>query len=166
MEQWWAERRWLRRHTMAAPFGIFAATMLLTLSLEQWQWPGPAGWDRAGGLVDLGAVFYGMTAVAVERSIWFMFWAWDQRQKVRAKLREEGRQKGLAEGRDEGEAIGLEKGEAIGLEKGEAIGLEKGEAIGQAATAQRYKTWLTKVAEEQGIELAELLPPDEDAPVC
>ena len=150
MEQWWTERRWLRRHTMAAPFGIFAATMLLTLSLEQWQWPGPAGWDRAGGLVDLGAVFYGMTAVAVERSIWFMFWAWDQRQKVRAKLREEGRQKGLAEGRDEG------------LAEGEAIGLEKG----QAATAERFEKWLTQVAEKRGIELAELLPPDEDAPVC
>ena len=150
MEQWWAERRWLRRHTMAAPFGIFAATMLLTLYLEQWQWPGPAGWDRAGGLVDLGAVFYGMTAVAVERSIWFMFWAWDQRQKVRAKLREEGRQKGLAEGRDEGEAIGLEKGRAEGA----------------TATAERFEKWLTQVAEEQGIELTKLLPPDEDAPVC
>ena len=135
---------------MAAPFGVFAATMLLTLCLEQWQWPGPAGWDRASGLVDLGAVFYGMAAVAAERSIRLMFWAWEQHQKVRAKLRAEG------------EAIGLEKGEAIGLEKGEAIGLEKG----QAATAERYETWLTKVAAERGIELAELLPPDEDAPVC
>ena len=142
MEQWWAERRWLRRHAMVAPFGVFAATMLLTLYLEQWQWPGPAGWDRAAGLVDLGAVFYGMAAVAVERSIWFMFWALDQRQKVRAKLREEGRQKGLSEG--------------------EAIGLAKG----QAATAERFEKWLTQVAEKRGIELSELLPPDEDAPVC
>ena len=116
----------------------FAATLLLTLYLEQWQWPGPAGWDRAGGLVDLGAVFYGMAAVAVERSIWFMFWAWDQRQKVRAKLREEGRQKGLSEGREEG----------------------------ATATAERFEKWLTQVAEKRGIELAELLPPDEDAPVC
>ena len=131
---------------MAAPFGVFAATMLLTLALEQWQWPGPTGWDRASGLVDLGAVFYGMTAVVVERSIWLMFWAWDQRQKVRAKLREEGRQKGLSEG--------------------EAIGLEKGEAIGQAATAERFEKWLTQVAEKRGIDLAELMPPDEDAPVC
>ena len=92
MDHWWAEKRWLRRHTMAAPFGIFAATMLLTLSREQWRWPGPAGWDRAGELVDLGAVFYGMAAVAVERSIRFMFWAWEQHQKVREQLREEGRQ--------------------------------------------------------------------------
>ena len=71
-----------------------------------------------------------------------MFWAWEQHQKVRAKLRAEG--------------------EAIGLEKGEAIGLAKG----QAATAERFEKWLTQVAEEQGIELTKLLPPDEDAPVC
>ena len=100
MEHWWAERRWLRRHVAVAPFGVFAATMLLTLYREQWQWPGPAGWDRAAGLVDLGAVFYGMAAVAVARSIRFMFWAWEQHQKVRAQLREEGRQEVLKESAD------------------------------------------------------------------
>ena len=83
-----------------------------------------------------------------------VFWAWEQHQKVRAKLREEGRQKGLAEGRDEG------------LAEGEAIGLEKGRAKGQAATAERFEKWLTQVAEKRGIALAELMPPDEDAPVC
>lgn len=34
-------------------------------------------------------------------------------------------------------------------------------AEGQAETAQRYDTWLAKIAEEKGIELAELLPPEE-----
>ncbi len=140
MEQWWAERRWLRRHAVVAPFGVFAATMLLTLYLEQWQWPGPAGWDRAASLADLGAIFYAMAAVAVERSIRIMFWAWDQHKKVQAKLRAEG--------------------EAIGLAKGEAVGRAKGEAIGATATAQRYEKWLAKVAQERGIDLAELLPPD------
>ena len=146
MEHWWADRRWLRRHAVAAPFGVFAATMLLTLYLEQWQWPGPEGWDRAAVLADLGAVCYAMAAVAVERSIRFMFWAWEQHKKVRAQLREEGRQKGLAEG--------------------EAIGLAAGEAKGASATAQRYENWLSKVAEARGIDLAELLPPDDSAQKC
>ena len=127
--------------------------MLLTLYLEQWQWPGPEGWGRAASLVDLGAVFYAMAAVVVERSIRLMFWAWDQHKKVQAKLRAEGA------------AIGREEGEAIGLAKGEAVGLAKGEAVGRAedatATAQRYEKWLAKVAQEKGIDLAELLPPDD-----
>ena len=133
MEQWWAERCWLRRHAAAAPFGIFAATMLLTLYLEQWQWPGPSIWQQAASLVDLGAVFYAMAAVAVERSIRLMFWAWEQHKKVRAQLRAEGRVEGRAEGRAEG----------------------------AAATTQRYEKWLAKVAEERGIDLSDLLPPDE-----
>ena len=77
-----------------------------------------------------------------------MFWAWDQHKKVQAKLRAEG------------EAIGLAKGEAVGLAKGEAVGLAKGET----ATAQRYEKWLAKVAQERGIDLAELLPPDDSSP--
>ena len=145
MEQWWAERRWLRRHAVVAPFGVFAATMLLALYLEQWQWPGSEGWGKAASLVDLGAVFYAMAAVAVERSIRLMFWAWDQHKKVQAKLRAEG----AAIGRAEGEAIGLAKGEAVGR------------AEGATATAQRYEKWLAKVAQEKGIDLAELLPPDD-----
>ena len=68
-----------------------------------------------------------------------MFWAWEQHKKVRAQLREEGRQKGLAEG--------------------EAIGLAKG----ANAAARRYENWLDKVAKERGIALAELLPPDDGA---
>ena len=32
---------------------------------------------------------------------------------------------------------------------------------GRAEVAQRYESWLTKVAEEKGIPLAELLPPEE-----
>ena len=137
MKQWWEERRWLRRHAMAAPFGIFAATMLITWYVEQGQWQGPASWRVAGSLVDLGTVFYAMAAVVVERSIRFMFWALEQHQKWRARMREEGR----AEGRAEGVAVGR--------------------AQAEAATARRYEDWLAKVAEERGIDLAELLPPNE-----
>ena len=145
MKQWWEERRWLRRHAMAAPFGIFAATMLITWYVEQGQWQGPASWRVAGSLVDLGTVFYAMAAVVVERSIRFMFWALEQHQKWRARMREEGR----AEGRAEGVAVGRAEGVAVGR------------AQAEAATARRYEDWLAKVAEERGIDLAELLPPDE-----
>ena len=133
MKQWWEERRWLRRHAMVAPFGIFAATMLVTWYVEQGQWQGPASWRVAGSLVDLGTVFYMMAAVGVERSIRFMFWALEQHQKWRARMREEGRAEGVAIGR----------------------------AQAEAATARRYEDWLAKVAKERGIELAELLPPNE-----
>lgn len=125
MDEWWEEMRWLRRHAMAAPFGIFAATLLLTYWKEQGQWAGSASLEPAAGLVDLGAVLYAMAAVLAERGVRLMFWAWDERKKWRAKAREEG----LAEGR--------------------------------AETAQRYESWLAKVAAEKGIALAELLPPEE-----
>ena len=66
-----------------------------------------------------------------------MFWALEQHQKWRARMREEGR----AEGRAEGVAVGR--------------------AQAEAATVRRYEDWLAKVAKERGIDLAELLPPNE-----
>ncbi len=87
MDEWWEERRWLRRHAMAAPFGIFATTLLITCWLEQWQRLGRAGWGLASEQVDLGTVVYAMTAVLFERGVKFMFWALDQRRKWRAKMR-------------------------------------------------------------------------------
>ena len=90
MAQWWEETRWLRLHVLAAPFGVFAATLLYTLYLEQWHWQGRASWELAGSQVDMGAVPYGMAAVAAERSVVFMFWALEQRRKWRAQLRAEG----------------------------------------------------------------------------
>lgn len=133
----WEERRWLRRHVTFAPFGIFTATLLLACWLSQWEWQGKATWELAAGQVDLGAVVYAMVAVLAERGVRLMFWAWDQRKKWRAQMRAEARAEGLAEGR------------------------EAGREEGRAKTAQRYDTWLAKVAEERGIELAELLPPEE-----
>ena len=62
-----------------------------------------------------------------------MFWALDERRKWRAKWRAEARAEGKTEGKAEG----------------------------KAEAARRYERWLAKVAEEKGIELAELLPPEE-----
>ena len=101
MAQWWEETRWLRLHVLAAPFGVFAATLLYTLYLEQWHWQGRASWELAGSQVDMGAVLYGMAAVAAERSVVFMFWALAQRRKWQERLREEGRQEGVASNRKE-----------------------------------------------------------------
>ena len=82
---------------MAAPFGIFATTLLITYWLEQWQWHGRAGWGLVSEQVDLGTVAYAMAAVLFERGVRLMFWAWDERKKWRARAREEGRAEGRAE---------------------------------------------------------------------
>ena len=139
MDEWWEERRWLRRHAMAAPFGIFAVTLLITFWLEGWQWRGQASWEIMAEQVDIGTVVYAMAAVLFERGVRLMFWALDERRKWRARWRAEAQAEGRAEGRAEGMAEG------------------------EAAEAQRYENWLTKVAEEKGIPLAELLRPREDA---
>lgn len=75
----WRESRWIRRHAIAAPFGIFAATVLLVARSGQWS-----GWESlesAATLVDLGAVLYAMVAVLVERGTNMIFWALEQRKK-------------------------------------------------------------------------------------
>ena len=71
--------RWLRRHAIAAPFGIFAATALLVVRSGQWD-----GWESlemAAGLIDLGAVLYAMVAVLVERGVDMVFWALERKRK-------------------------------------------------------------------------------------
>ena len=145
MAQWWEETRWLRLHVLAAPFGVFAATLLYTLYLEQWHWQGRASWELAGAQVDMGAVLYGMAAVAAERSVVFMFWALAQRRKWQERLREEGRQEGKEEGREEGREEGLEEGRQEGVD----------------STWQHFENWLAKVSEERNIALDELMPPKE-----
>ena len=138
----WQERRWLRRHAMVAPFGVFAATLLLTLYLKQWQWHGRDSWELATSQVDLGAVLYAMAAVLVERGVRVMFWALDERRKWRAQWR----------------AAAMAEGHAAGL----ALGHAEGQAEGRAETRQQYHDWLAKVAQKRGIPLDELLPPNRD----
>ena len=95
-DEWW-ERRWLRRHAIVAPFGIFATTLLLAFWLGQWQWQGRASWEIMAGQVDLGAVIYAMAAVLAERGVRLMFWALDERRKWRARWRAEAQAEGRAE---------------------------------------------------------------------
>ena len=87
--RWW-ELRWPLRHAMAAPFGVFAVTALLTWWISG-QWLGPANGELAADLVDLAAVVYGMIALTLEGGVRLMFWAWEKHKAVREAMREEGR---------------------------------------------------------------------------
>ena len=128
-----SEFRWLRRHTVVAPFGIFAVTLALAWWERVLPWPsvGPA---EAAELVDLAAIIYGMIAVLSERGVRVMFWALDQRRQWRERWRQEAR----AEGRATGLAEGREQERA------------------------EMKAHLERVAREKGIDLDELLPRDKE----
>lgn len=108
-----SEFRWLRRHTVVAPFGIFAVTLALAWWERVLPWPsvGPA---EAAELVDLAAIIYGMIAVLSERGVRVMFWALDQRRQWRERWRQEARAEGRAEGKAEMKAhlerVAREKG--------------------------------------------------------
>lgn len=132
-----SEFRWLRRHTVVAPFGIFAVTLALAWWERVLPWPsvGPAG---TAELVDLAAVIYGMIAVLTERGVRVMFWALDQRRQWRERWRQEAR----AEGR--------------------ATGLAEGRDQGRAEERAAMKSHLERVAREKGIDLDELLPRDKE----
>ena len=127
--RWW-ELRWPLRHAMAAPFGVFAVTALLTWWISG-QWPGPDNGELAADLVDLAAVVYGMIALTLEGGVRLMFWAWEKHKAVREAMREEGR----VEGRKEMRAVVKQR---------------------DAAVKQRDKV-LARVAEEKGLTLSELL---------
>ena len=144
MGDWW-ERRWVRLHAMAAPAGILATTLLLTYWRQGWYWRWPDGLDRVADLVDIGTVIYAVIAVAVERGVNVIFWALEERKKRRERNRAE--LEALIQARVEDQARDR----------------EKLRAEVRAETERRYESWLTKVAEEKGIPLADLLPPEEPA---
>ena len=69
----------MRRHAIFAPFGIFAATVLLVARTGKWT-----GWESlelAATLVDLGAVLYAMVAVVFERGVDMVFWALERKKQ-------------------------------------------------------------------------------------
>ena len=92
------ERQWLRRHAILAPFGIFAAAVLLMARSGQWD-----GWESLGlaaEMVDLGAVLYAMVAVLAERGVDMVFWALErkkQREQERKQRELENKVKNQAE---------------------------------------------------------------------
>ena len=97
------ERRWLRRHAVIAPFGIFAVTFLLVIRAGRWD-----GWgslELAANLVDLGAVLYGMVAVLVEGGIKMVFWALEERRKMIKARQDQGRAMAIAELMADGDGI-------------------------------------------------------------
>ena len=151
MGDWW-ERRWVRLHAMAAPAGILATTLLLTYWRQGWYWRWPDGLDRAADLVDIGTVIYAVIAVAVERGVNVIFWALEERKKRRERSRAE--LEALIQARIEAEI-------QVRVES-QAQSQEELRAEGRAETTQRYENWLTKVADEKGIPLADLLPPQEN----
>ena len=152
MGDWW-ERRWVRLHAMAAPVGILAATLLLTYWRQGWYWQWPDGLDRAADLVDIGTVIYAVIAVAVERGVNVIFWALEERKKRRERR--------LAEAQAERERLEAERERRRAEAQAERERLQaESRAQGEAEAVQRYESWLAKVAEEKGIPLADLLPPN------
>ena len=140
MNEWRDEAlnaRWIRRHALFAPFGVFAATAALAYLTDPGQRDIPALVDSAGALVDLGAVLYSMAAVLIERGIKAMFWALEQREKWRNAFREEGREEGRKEGRKEGR--------------------EEGRTEGYATAQKEFSARLQPLADERGVSVDELL---------
>lgn len=127
MGEWW-ESRWLRRHAIFAPFGIFLATGLMAYWIEPGQWKGAESLQSAAELVDLAAVIYAMVAVLLERGVGMIFWALEERKKRRERWRAEGRAEGLAEAKQVYETV-LKR---VAREKG--ITLE--ELLAQAQTRE------------------------------
>ncbi len=130
--RWW-ELRWPLRHAMAAPFGVFAVTALLTWWISG-QWPGPDNGELAAELVDLAAVVYGMMALTLEGGVRLMFWAWEKHKAWREAMREEGRKEGRKEGR----------------------------VAGRKENQKAMVAHLERVSRERGIPMAELLPPSRE----
>ena len=93
MGEWWESRegRWLRRHAVFAPFGIFVMTALMT------YFTGTVGantrefWKSAADMVDLGTVLYAMAAMSFEKGVDAVFWALEQRRKRRERYEAEAK---------------------------------------------------------------------------
>ena len=134
--RWW-ELRWPRRHAIATPFGVFAATALLTWWISG-QWLVPDNGKLAADLVPLAGIIYGMMALTVEGGVRLMFWAWEKHQAVRESLREEGRVEGREKGRVEGRVEERKENRKAML------------------------SHLEKVSQETGIPLERLLPPQRE----
>ena len=155
MPEWWdsEERRWLRRHAMAAPFGIFIATIVLGYVSAPELWGTRESLGSWASLVDLGAVVYAAIAVLAERGVRLVFWALDERRKWRerwrAQAQAEGRAQGIAEGRAEGHAEGRDEGR----DEGRAEALTALLEVGRAQGNRDLEELIARVAREKGISM-------------
>ena len=64
--RWLTDENWQRRHFVLSPFGIAAATLLVTHLRDRELRPPVAHFDEMAALVSIRAVLYGMVAVIVE----------------------------------------------------------------------------------------------------
>ena len=64
--RWLTDENWQRRHFVLSPFGIAAATLLVTHLRDRELRPPVAHFDEMAALVSISAVLYGMTAVIIE----------------------------------------------------------------------------------------------------
>ena len=64
--RWLTDENWQRRHFVLSPFGIAAATLLVTHLRDKELRPPIAHFDDMAALVSISAVLYGMVAVIAE----------------------------------------------------------------------------------------------------
>lgn len=149
MTEWWdgEERRWLRRHVVAAPFGILIATITVSYVSAPELWGTRESIGSWASLVDLGAVVYAAVAVLAERGVRVVFWALDERRKWREKWRAQAQAEGRAEGLAEGRAEGRDEGRAEALTAILEVGRDQGNAD--------LEELIARVAREKGISLNE-----------
>ncbi len=81
------ERRWLRFHVLAVPFGVSVTTWIL-FRLEVGHWRFWENLELSAVLVNLGAWIYAMVAVGIEVGGRTVVWAYEQWKKDRAKREE------------------------------------------------------------------------------
>ncbi len=105
--------KWAARHALFAPWGILAATCALAALAGSVRWN---AWDSlisVSDMVDLGIVVYAAGASLAEVIIRMAFYAIEQRQKQREKIRKEAMEAGLQEGMQ----VGLQEGMQVGRQE-------------------------------------------------
>ena len=106
--------KWAARHALFAPWGIVATTCVLVALTGSVGWKVWNNLTTISDMVDLGVVVYAAGASLVEVSIKMAFYAIEQRQKERERIRKEARQEGLHEGKQQGRREGRHEGKQQG----------------------------------------------------
>ena len=74
-------------------------------------------------------------------------------ERIRHRLRQQGRAEGLeegrAEGREEGREVGLEEGREVGREEGREVGHAEGREVGRAEERREFASAITAWYERQ-----------------